>query len=77
MSELNLKKNEIFKKLSLTQKLLKLFQKFFYRSGQTLFETKVLEKNFEGEVYFSEVMKILKILKLVKELKKSLILINI
>jgi len=77
MSELNLKKNEIFKKLSLTQKLLKLFQKFFYRSGQTLFETKVLEKNFEGEVYFSEVIKVLKILALVKELKKSLILINI
>ena len=77
MSELNFNKNKIFNKLSLTQKLLKLFQKFFYRSGQTLFETKVLEKNFEGEVYFSEVIKVLKILALVKELKKSLILINI
>lgn len=77
MSELNFNKNKIFNKLSLTQKLLKLFQKFFYRSGQTLFETKVLEKIFEGEVYFSEVIKVLKILALVKELKKSLILINI
>jgi hypothetical protein len=77
MSELNFNKNKIFNKLSLTQKLLKLFQKFFYRSGQTLFETKVLEKNFEAEVYFSEAMKVLKIMKLVKELKKSLILINI
>ena len=77
MSELNFNKNKIFKKLSLTQKLLKLFQKFFYRSGQTLFETNVLEKNFDGEVYFSEIIKVLKILNLVKDLKKSLILINI
>ena len=76
-SELTLISNKTLKKLSLTQKLLNLLQKFFYRSGQTLFELNRLKKNFNNEAGFFEVMKILKVVKMVRELKKNLIIINV
>ena len=64
-------------KIESINKFLKLLNKFFYRTGQTLFETIQLEKNFKNKVKYSDIEETLKIFKFIKKIKGPLISFNL
>lgn len=77
IAKFNYKTTKINPKIAILYKFMKLLQKFFFRTGQTLFETDELEKNFQNFMSFSEILEILKKFKMIKKIKKNLISINI
>ena len=65
------------KKINLICYFLRLLHKFFYRTGQTLFEVRILERNFQKKIKFFEIIEILNSFKIIKKINKSLISLNI
>jgi len=63
--------------LKFVSKFLSLLHKFFYRTGQTLFELEVLVAIFGSGMIFSEIIEVLENFKIIKNIKKNLFTIKI
>lgn len=71
------KTTKINTKIALFYKFMRLLQKFFFRTGQTLFETEEFEKTFQNNMSFSEILEIFKKFKIINKIKKNLFSLNI
>jgi len=72
LNNLNLRATKTQRKLKFINKFLSLLHKFFYRTGQTLFDLNGLETIFPNEIKFSEIIEVLENFKIIKKLRKQL-----
>jgi len=77
ITNIKLKFKKTHAQLTFVSKFLSLLHKFFYRTGQTLFELEVLAAIFRNEMKFSEIIEVLENFKIIKNLKKNLFTIKI